>query len=309
MAALIRLPALALAMLFAAPAFASVAVVDDTGATVTLAAPATRIVTLAPHAAELVYSAGAGAAIAGVIKGTDYPAATHRLPVVGDVTALDLERIVMLAPDLIVTWPWTTPAQVATLRRRGIPVFEADPRTIDGIAGDIERLGRLAGSEATASAAASAFRARVAKAAGAPRKGAPLRVFYEVSDVPLFTLGGAHLVSQALALCGGVNVFAQLTIPAPQVSLEAVLFANPQVIIAGTDDAKPPAWLDDWSRWPAIDAVRHHALYTVDANLLHRPGPRFVDGIEQLCGTLANARRDFASNAYDPTAVKHAGSR
>jgi iron complex transport system substrate-binding protein len=287
------------ALLVAAPAGADVRVVDDTGATVALAAPATRIITLAPHAAELVYAAGAGARVVGVMKGSDYPPAVAELPVIGDVAALDLEKIVMLAPDLIVTWPWTTPAQVAWLRARGVAVFEADAHTIDGIATDIERIGALSGTDAAARAAAMQFRTRVAQLARDGRDGAPLRVFYQLSGVPLFTLGGRHLVSQAIARCGGENVFAGLTIPAPQVSVEAVLAANPQAIIAGTDDARRPAWLDDWSRWPALDAVRHHALFVVDANLLHRPGPRFVDGIAQLCGTLADARRAMAADAYN----------
>ena len=98
-------------------------------------------------------------------------------------------------------------------------------------------------------------------------------------------------MSQAIEQCGGDNVFAALTVPAPQVSVEAVLAADPQVIIAGTDGAKRPDWLDRWARWPTIDAVRRHNLFTVDANLLHRPGPRFVDGVAQLCETLARARR------------------
>ena len=307
MAALTSL--LALVLLFAAPAFASIRVVDDTGGAVELRAPAMRIVTLAPHAAELVYAAGAGARIVGVIRGTDYPAATKKLRVVGDVAAVDIEGIIALAPDLIVTWPWTTPRQVASLREAGIAVFEADPRTIDGIATDIERLGRLGGTHAVASAAAAAFRARVASVVRERGHGAPLRVFYQVSDAPLFTLGGGHLVSQALTLCGGDNVFARLTIPAPQVGVEAVLAANPQVIIAGTSDAKRPSWLDAWTRWPTLDAVRNQALYTVDANLLHRPGPRFVDGVEQLCRTLANARRAIASNAYDSAAPARADTK
>lgn len=287
------------ALLVAMPARAAVRVVDDSGATVALAAPATRIITLAPHAAELVYAAGAGARVVGVMKGSDYPPAVTELPVIGDVAALDLEKIVMLAPDLIVTWPWTTPAQVAWLRARGVAVFEADAHTIDGIATDIERIGTLSGTGAAARAAATRFRMRVAQLARDARDGVPLRVFYQISGVPLFTLGGRHLVSQAIARCGGENVFAGLTIPAPQVSVEAVLAANPQAIIAGTDDARRPAWLDDWSRWPALDAVRHHALFVVDANLLHRPGPRFVDGIAQLCGTLAHARRAMAADAYN----------
>ena len=118
----------------ASMALADVRVVDDGGSTVTLRAPARRIVTLAPHATELVFAAGAGAAVVGVVKGSDYPPAALTLLQVGDVAALDVERIVLLAPDLIVTWPWTTPAQVALLRARGVAVFEANPKTIDGVA-------------------------------------------------------------------------------------------------------------------------------------------------------------------------------
>ena len=280
----------ALAALVAALAHAEVSVVDDTGAMVSLRATARRIVTLAPHAAELVFAAGAGSAIVGVIKGTDYPKAARSLPVVGDALALDLERIASLDPDLIVTWPWTTPAQVNWLRDRGIAVFEADARTVDAIPDDIERIGVLAGTRGDASAAATKLRARIA--ALAPHlSGMPLRVFYQVSDVPLFTLGGRHLVSMAIALCGGRNVFDELTVPAPQIGVEAVLAADPQVIVAGTADAKRPDWLDRWSAFPSLAAAQRKALYVVDANLLHRPGPRFVDGVDQLCAALVDARR------------------
>jgi len=270
---------------------AQIRVVDDTGATVALAAPARRIVTLAPHAAELVYAAGAGAAIVGVVKGSDYPAAARALPVIGDVATLDLERIVSLSPDLVVTWPWTTPTQVAWLRARGIAVFEADARTVEGIADDVERIGALAGTQAMAAPAAAALRARIALLTRASTAVPALRVFYQISGVPLFTLGGNHLVSRAIAQCGGANVFAALTIPAPEISVEAVLAADPQVIVAGTNGAAKPAWLSAWMQWPAIDAVRHRDLYAVDANLLHRPGPRFVDGVAQLCDVLEQARR------------------
>jgi iron complex transport system substrate-binding protein len=224
------------------------------------------------------------------------------VPIVGDVAALDVERIVALAPDLIVTWPWTTPRQTASLREAGIAVFQADPRTIDGIATDLERLGRLAGTERVAGAAAAAFRERMVHVTQAPAA-PPLRVFYQVADAPIFTLGGKHLVSEAIARCGGENVFSRLSIPAPEVGVEAVLAANPDVIVAGTDDARRPPWLDAWKRWPALAAVRRGALYTVDANLLHRPGPRFAEGVEQLCRALANARRTIASNRDDPSAA------
>ena len=189
---------LTLAALVATATNAQINVVDDTGATVAVTAPARRIVTLAPHAAELVFAAGAGRAIVGVIKGTDYPPAAKTLPVIGDANALDLERIAALTPDLIVTWPWTTPAQVAWLRNRGIAVFEADARTVEGIADDVERIGALAGTLREAAITATALRTRIA-ALATRTVGMPLRVFYQVSDAPLFTLGGHHLVSQAIA--------------------------------------------------------------------------------------------------------------
>jgi iron complex transport system substrate-binding protein len=285
------------AWLAAATAHAAVQSIDDRAHAIALPKPAARIVTLAPNAAELVAAAGAADRIVGVVKGTDQPASLRDRAIVGDVNGLDLERIVALAPDLIVTWPWTTPAQVDLLRRRGIAVFVVDPSAIDGIASDIERLGIVTGTGAIARSAAAQFRADVREAT---RNVAPprLRVFYEVSDVPLFTLGGKHLVSQAIERCGGENVFARLSLPAPLVGLESVLAADPQVIIAGTDGARRPAWLDAWSRWRGLDAVRHRNLYTVDADLLHRPGPRFAEGMAELCRALANARDAIGSDAY-----------
>jgi iron complex transport system substrate-binding protein len=276
--------------LAAAHTRAEIRVVDDTGATVTLAAPARRIVSLAPHATELLFAAGAGERVVGVLKGSDFPPAATKLPVVGDVYALDLERIIMLAPDLVVTWPYTTAPQVAALRGRGIAVFTSDPRTIDAIAQDIERLGELAGTAPAARRAVSKFRATITGlAAGA--KGKPvLRVFYEIWDVPLYTIGGPHLITQALALCGGENVFADIALQAPTVGIEAVLAAKPDVIVAGADGAVRPAWLDEWKRWRDLPAARDNRLLVVDANLLHRSGPRFAEGAKQLCAVLDRAR-------------------
>lgn len=279
----------------ASAAGSNVTVVDDLGKRVTLMQPAARIITLAPSATELAFAAGAGNAVIGVIKGSDYPPAAARLPVLGDVTTLDLERIVTLAPDLIVTWPWTTPSQVSWLRDHGIAVFEADPSHIAGIADDIERIGVLAGTRAAADAAAARFRAKLIALERIAGHGPPLTVFYQVSSAPIFTLGGTQLVSEAIARCGGRNVFGSLRVPAAQVGIETVLAARPQVIIAGTDNAIRPPWLDDWRRWPALPAVRDGDLFVVDANLLHRPGPRFVEGMASLCHALAVARRAMSS--------------
>ena len=278
----------ALAVVFVALAAQSsaapVAVVDDTGATITLAASAQRIVTLAPHATEIVFAAGAGERVVGAVRGSNHPTAAATVPVVGDVHAIDIERIVALNPDLVVTWPYTTPGQVEKLKARGVAVFVTDPPTIDGIAADIERIGSLAGTRASAERAAQAFRARIRGASRTtPQR---VRVFYQIWTGPIFTIGGRHLISQAIEACGGENVFASSTIPAPQVSTEAVIAARPEVIVAGADGAVRPAWLDAWKRWPGIPAVRDGRLRVVDADRLHRPGPRFADGVVELCEAI-----------------------
>ncbi len=268
----------------------SVTVTDDAGQAVTLARPAQRIVSLAPHATELLFAAGAGARVVGVVAYSDWPPEARRLPVVGDATTLDLERIVALAPDLVVAWPYTMPAQLAALRSRGAAVFVSDPKSIAGIAGDVEALGALADTGVAANAAAASLRARhgalKARYAGAP----PISVFYEVWNEPLQTIGGRHLISEAIAQCGGANVFGALTLPAPTVSVEAVVAARPEAIVAGSDDGRRPAWLNQWLRWNSVPAVRYGNLFVADGDLLHRSGPRFVDGVAALCGQLEQAR-------------------
>jgi iron complex transport system substrate-binding protein len=282
-----RALAIAAALAVANAACAEVAVVDDAGVRIALRAPARRIVALAPHVTELLFAAGAGPKVVGVVAGSNFPPEAAHIAVVGDANAIDLERLVALAPDLVVTWPYTTSAQLAAIRRRGIAVFTSDARTIDGIAVDLQKLGVLAGTQADADRAARAFRAAVDAARRRdPPPATPIRVFYEIWTDPIFTIGGDHLISEAIALCGGVNVFADLPVAAPTVSEEAVIAAAPQVIVAGADDAKRPAWLDGWLRWPRIPAVRDGRLRVVDANLLHRPGPRFAQGIAALCKAI-----------------------
>ncbi len=287
---------IAAAMLASASAAAAISVVDDNGVTVSLAVPARRIVSLAPHATELVFAAGAGDRLVGVVARSDWPAAARALPRIGDVHALDLERVIALKPDLVVTWPYTTPAQVDQLRAQGIAALMTDPATIDGVAVALERIGTLAGTDAIARKAASAFReglARVRTARGQARR---IRVFYEIWDSPVYTIGGRHLITQALDVCAADNVFASLTTPAPAVTVEGVLAAAPDAIIAATDGAVAPEWLGAWRRWPQLPATRYGNFATVDANLLHRPGPRFVEGVEALCVAIDAARARMAAS-------------
>jgi iron complex transport system substrate-binding protein len=270
-----------------------VAAQDATGETVTLAAPARRIVSLAPHATELLFAAGAGDRVVGVLAPADWPPEAARLVRVGSAAGVDLERIVALRPDLVIVWPYLAPAQIERLRTIGTTIFVSDPRTPEAIALELERLGTLAGTPAAAAGAAADFRARLAALERREAGASTVKVFYEIWNQPLYTVGGGHLISAAIRLCGGENVFASLTAPAPAVGVEDVLAARPEAIIAGTDDSLRPTWLDAWLRWRELPAVAHGNLFVVDANLLHRAGPRFVAGAEQLCAALDRARANL----------------
>ena len=286
----LRSCALALFAASIAAVAAPVIVRDDTGSTIKLPAPAQRIVSLAPHATELLFAVGAGSRIVGTLDTSDWPVAAKAIPRVGDSRSIDLERILTLSPDLIVTWPWTAPAQVEVLRARGIPVFTTMPATIDGIAANLERMGVLAGDPAAGWRESKAFRDRLAQMRARNAEARKVRVFYEIWDAPLYTIGGRHLITQAIEVCGGENIFAALTLPAPAVDVEAVLAAKPEAIIAGAERGARPGWLDGWRRWKELPAVAKDRLYVVDADLLHRPGPRFLDGVDALCAAIAAAR-------------------
>jgi len=282
--------AFALMAMAGSGAAAPVTVTDSDGNKVELAVAARRIVSLAPHATELLFAAGAGSRVVGAITPADWPAEAATVPRVGDARAIDLERIAALRPDLVVAWPYVAPAQIEHLRNLGLAVYLSDPHTPEAIADDLERLGTLAGTRESAHRAAAAFRTRLA-ALRARERGAPkVRVFYEIWHQPLYTIGGAHLISAAIDLCGGENVFASLRLPAPSVSVEAVLAAAPEAIVVGTDGALRPAWLDAWGTWRTLPAVARDNLFVVDANLLHRAGPRFIDGLDELCAAIDQAR-------------------
>jgi len=270
-------------------ALAAVSVVDDTGRTITLPSPAKRIVSLAPHATELLFAAGGGQAIVGVTDFSDYPEQARRIPSLGNGQTLDLERIVALKPDLVVGWnTGFASGQLARLESLGLPVYRSEPRSFPAIADSLETLGRLTGNESTGRAAAAAFRARLEALQARFRDRQRVSVFYQIWRAPLMTLNGSHLVSSALALCGGDNVFAGLPQLAPAVTEEAVIKADPEAIIASTGEQDDV--LAGWKRFPGMRAVRRGNLLTVDGALLNRAGPRVLDGTEQLCRRLDEVR-------------------
>jgi iron complex transport system substrate-binding protein len=274
-----------------ASAHGQVRVIDDYGHGVVLAAPAQRVVSLAPHLTELMYAAGAGERMAGAVDYSDYPPAARALPRVGSEASIDLEALVALRPDLVVAWPNAGSARaVERIAALGIPVFRSEPRELEDIARTIETLGRLAGTQAPARSAARAFRDRAARISSEYSRRPRVRVFYQVWDRPLITVNGDHVISKVIDLCGGQNVMADLPGIAPEIDRERVLRADPQAIVASGVDGARPAWLDDWRAFPGLAAVHGGHLYAIRPELLQRHTPRLLDGAEELCRILEGVR-------------------
>ncbi len=281
-----------IAALWPVLACAEVSVTDDTGAAVSLKQPARRIVTLAPHLAETLFAAGAGERLVGTVEYSDFPGAAKKVPRVGGYSRVDLEAVVALKPDLIVAWhSGNAPANIEKLRGFGFPVYVSQPDRIEDVAREIERIGRLAGTSSVADAAAARYRTRLDELRRQNERKAPVRTFYQIWKQPLSTIGGRQIISSVIRLCGGENVFGDLQALAPVVSVEAVVAADPEAIIASGMGEARPEWLDDWKRWPAISAVARGNLFFVPPELIQRHTPRLLDGAEQLCQHLETARR------------------
>ena len=270
---------------------APIVVTDDAGFKVELTQPARRIVSLAPHVTEMLFAAGAGQWLVGAVSFSDYPPQAEEIPRVGSYNAMDLEAIIAKQPDLVVAWGSGNPARVIDkLKQLGVKVYITEPQRLALIPDDIERLGRLTGQVETAAAAARQFRQRLRQLQQNRPEGAPVRVFYQIWDRPLMTIGGRQMLSEVLSLCGGRNIFADLNGLAPQIDLESVLAANPEAIIFATAEERVAQWRQSWLRWPQLEAVRRGNVFNLNPDLLHRHGPRIIDGAEALCQVLDEVR-------------------
>jgi iron complex transport system substrate-binding protein len=283
--------ALITAWILAVPALGAVTVTDDAGRQVTLKAPAQRIISTSPHVTELLYAAGGGNRIVGAMNYSDYPEEAKKIPLIGDNANIDVERVVALKPDLLVVWQTgNTARQLEQLARLGIPIFYSEPQKLEEVASSLARFGKLMGTEAKANAAAADYRARIAALEAKYAKRPAVRVFYQIWDKPLYTLNDKHIASDVLRVCGGHNIFGQLKVIAPEVSTEAVLQENPEVIIGGDQYDPKDKGLNIWKGYQTLTAVQRGNLFNMGGELLTRAGPRTAEGAARLCARLEEAR-------------------
>jgi len=247
---------------------------------------AERVISLAPSLTEIVTELDAADLLVGVLDGGERPASVAALPSVGRYGQLEMERLLSLRPDLLLLWPGSVGvAQRDQLQRLNIPTLTAEPHSLDQLADQIEQIGERLGRAERGRQVAGAFRQRLAELRKRYHRDTPMSVFYQVWDQPLYTIGGGQIISDALSVCGARNVFADLEQPAPQVSLEAVLQRDPEMIL--TSDAR---LLSGWKVWPQLKAVKAQHLYAVPDKGLERASGQMLGAVAKLCERLSPNR-------------------
>ncbi|MGH8448361.1 cobalamin-binding protein [Pseudomonas sp.] len=239
-----------------------------------------RVVSLAPSLSEIVVELGAADLLVGVLDGGERPAALAKVPSVGQYGQLDMERLLSLKPDLILLWPGSVgPAQREQLQRLNIPVYVAEPHSLEQLTTQVQAIAQQLGRAEAGRQLSGQLRQRLAELRQRYQRAEPLRVFYQVWNQPLYTVGGGQIISDALSVCGARNVFDDLKLPAPQVSIESVLQRNPDLILVG-DQAQKEAW----KVWPAmVTRVR-----LVPDKGLERPSGQMLEAVARLCQVIAS---------------------
>ena len=259
---------------------------DDRGVVVSVAAARPRIVALSPHLTEIAYSAGAGDNLVAVVRYSDYPEAARRLPRVGDAARFDTERILALAPDLVLAWQSGNPAhEIRRIERLGIPVFVTEARRLTDVPRLIRVVGMLAGRAPSAEDAARAIEGAFTELHARYASRRAVRVFYQIWQRPLLTVNGAHLISDVIAMCGGRNVFANAPVLTPAVSVEAVLAARPDIVLGGSSASSAADLAAQWRAMP-IASLRELPARYIPPDLIQRQTPRIVHGARLVCEHL-----------------------
>lgn len=270
-------------------------VIDFSGHTITLEQPAKRIVALAPHIVENLYSAGAGNTLVGAVDYCDYPQAAQQVTRVGSISSHSLEAILALKPDLVIGWDSGHGAQsIKKLAQFGIQVYHSNPLKLEDVAKAIRDYGILTGNKKFAQRQATSYLKRLAQLKQQYQEKTKISTLYQVWNTPLQTLNDSHIISDVIHLCGGTNAFGDLPAIAPKISIESVIARNPQVIIASGMGEQRPDWLDTWKQWPTLTAVKHNNLYFIPPDIIQRHTARILTGATMMCEHLETAREKLA---------------
>lgn len=245
---------------------------------------AERVISLAPSLTEMMLDLQAEQTLVGILDGGPRPAALAHVASVGQFAQFELETMLSLQPDLVLYWPSSiSKTQLAQLRTLGLPVFSAHAQSMDELAEQFAQLGPQVGAQQRGAELTAQLQQRLAQMRARYQRAVPLRVFYQVWDSPMYTLGGKQIISDALRVCGAENIYADLSLSAPQVSIESVIARDPDVILLGSERLAAM-----WQAWPVLRAVKRGQVLEVPDHGLERPSLQMFAALEQLCEHLAD---------------------
>ena len=280
---------LGIATASAAPATRTVT--DDSGTSVTVPADNCRMVSLAPGTTAMLFAAGAGQCVIGTIAHSDEPAEAAAVRVVGDAETLDFEQLLALRPSVVVVAVDVVQrVRIDRIRALGIPVYRVHVTSLAQMPDSLRRLGVLAHTEVAARQHAARFGADLDVIRAKYRDRAPVKVLYQIWDKPIYTIGGEHVISDALAVCGARNIFSDLTTAAPAVTREAAIVRDPDLIVISAPPAEANEWLAEWRKFPSVRAVREGRLESYLDERMDRMGPSVVQATASLCELVDRAR-------------------
>lgn len=269
----------------ASDASAEIRVIDDLGEEVVLLKPARRVISLAPHITELIYSLGAEKQIVGTVKYSDYPSEASTLPRIGDAFSLNIESVLALKPDLIIAWhTGGNNRPIERLRSLGLPVYTNEAKSLAGIGEAIIDIATLLDKNERGFALQQEFvtaleNSRVVK------KSSPV-IFFQISDQELYTVSSEHLIGQTINHCGGKNLFSDISPNVSQVNQEMILANQPDVIVVTQRPGSESAWVKTWRGFTGTQ----YQVDTIDPDLISRPSLRMLDGIKAICEIVNGAR-------------------
>lgn len=253
--------------------------------------PAQRIVALAPHIVESLFDIGAGDRIVATVDFADYPAQALNIPRVGGYYGIQIEKIIALNPDLVVVWQGGNKAtDIEQLEKLGLPLLYSDGKNIEGVAEELIKLGKATGLEKSAAKVAQQYKDKLQQITTQYQGKKPVSVFYQLWSQPLMSINKNTWIHQLIEVCGGNNVFANSTTDYPQLSMENVIVAAPELIVIPTEKSDKPQPIVDWQKWPSIPAVANNHFVNVNADLIHRYSRRMLTGLEKMCEDIDKFR-------------------
>jgi iron complex transport system substrate-binding protein len=250
-----------------------------------------RIISLAPHITEMLFSAGAGDKVVGVVAYSDFPKAALDIDSIGSYQAINIEKIILLNPDLIIAWKSGNRLKdIEKLEQLGFKVVYSEPYKLTDIPKEVRAFGEQLGTQVTANAVADALENKLQSLIQTYQTKPKVSAYYQIWNAPLMTINGEQSISQAMSICGAENIFADLPLLAAEVSIESVIQQNPDAILLGGQKQMQQGWLKAWQKWQTISAVKNQQIYLLKADNFQRPTARLIESIEGLCQKIDQVR-------------------